>query len=79
MYFFPYMLFSFQTPNSSQTALSSSASSGKVKPYFATNLSWDATLSGDTPTISVPAFLNLACRSRKASLSVVQPEVLSLG
>jgi len=73
------MLFSFQTPKSWHTAFSSSASSANGKSYLATNLSCDATLSGETPTISAPAFLNFAYRSRKASPSLVQPEVLSFG
>src|SRR5687767_2617612 len=56
MYFLPYMLFSPHTPYFSDTAWSSSASSGKLSWNFSANFVTSFTGSGLTPNTGTPSF-----------------------
>src|SRR5690606_13952520 len=58
LYLRPYRLFSFHTPKSWHRLRSSSESRSNGNCIFALNFSCDSTLSGETPTTIVPAFLN---------------------
>lgn len=79
IYFLPYMLFSFSTPNRLATDLSSSDSRGKGNPNFSLNFFWAEGLSGEMPKTAAPAFWNFWYASRNPDASAVQPEVLAFG
>ena len=77
MYFLPYMLFSFHTPNASAVTWSGSESSGKPRPYFSANFSCLDGLSGLTPSTAVSPMSPRMSLSPQAC--VVQPGVSALG
>src|ERR1700677_2801496 len=77
--FFPYMFFSFITPNRLQTFSSTSARSVYGRSYLARNLAWALGVSREMPSTTAPAACSFLKVSRKPQASIVQPGVSALG
>src|SRR5207302_7361957 len=79
LYFFPRYDFSPQTPYSSATEWSVSASSVNGSSYLLLNFTWEPSSSGETPSTTAPARSNSPYASRMPQACFVQPGVSSLG
>ncbi len=79
MYFRPYIDFSAHTPYFSATVWSSSARSGKPRPYFSSKRFCFAGGSGLMPSTTAFSFFKFGIASRRLHDCCVQPVVSAFG